>query len=107
LTLPYPIAPFVVVTDKPTDVNGMRGLASSSHLTVLSFFTFVTPTDAASPSDIFDHLIQSHRVLLLSFLVITLLLVLNNIAQSVSRSTVASASACVAPTPCPVRAAAA
>jgi hypothetical protein len=94
----------------PTEVNGVRGLPpglSSSHLTILSFFTFVTPTDAASPTAVFNHLVQSHRMLLLSFLVITLLLVLNNLARSVRRSTTASATACVAPDPCPVRAAAA
>jgi hypothetical protein len=87
--------------------GGMRGSTSSSHLAILSFFTFVTPADAASPAAIFDHLVQSHRVLFLSFLMATLLLVLNNIARNVRRSTTASASACVAPTPCPVRAIAA
>jgi hypothetical protein len=46
-------------------------------------------------------------VLLLSFLVVTLLLVLNNIARRVRRSTTAATVACVAPTPCPVRTAAA
>jgi hypothetical protein len=42
----------------PTEVNGVRGFASSSHLTILSFFTFVTPTDAASPAAVFNHLVQ-------------------------------------------------
>jgi hypothetical protein len=87
--------------------GGMRGSTPPSHLAFLSFFTFITPADAASPTAIFHHLVQSHRILLLSFLVVTLLLVLNNTARRVRRSTTASATVCGAPTPCPVHTAAA
>jgi hypothetical protein len=88
----------------PTEVNGVRGLPpglSSSHLTVLCLFTFVTPTDAASPTAVFNHWVQSHKMPLLSFLGVTILLVLNNLARSVRRSTTVSATCRCCPRPLP------